>query len=141
MFRPDPAIGDGEFANNSWLQELPKPITRLTWDNAAMVSPGTAQQLSLTSGDYVTLRLAGREVQGGVYIVPGHADNSVTLHLGFGRRLGGSVGTGIGFNTYLLRTSSAPLMAQGLQIEKTGKSYYFASTQQQYTIDVDGASC
>jgi molybdopterin-containing oxidoreductase family iron-sulfur binding subunit len=138
VFRPDPAIGDGEFSNNSWLQELPKPITRLTWDNAAMISPATAQQLGLTTGDYVTLRLAGREMHAGVYMVPGHADNSITLHLGYGRRLGGSVGTGPGFNSYLLRNSSGVGMARGLQIEKTGQKYYFASTQQQYTIDTEG---
>jgi molybdopterin-containing oxidoreductase family iron-sulfur binding subunit len=138
VFRPDPAIGDGEFSNNSWLQELPKPITRLTWDNAVMISPGTAQQLGLTSGDYVMLRLSGREIQAGVFMVPGHADNSVTLHLGYGRSRGGSIGTGPGFNAYLLRTSWGASIASGLQIEKTGKSYYFASTQQQYTIDMDG---
>jgi MoCo/4Fe-4S cofactor protein with predicted Tat translocation signal len=137
VFRPDPAIGDGEFSNNSWLQELPKPVTRLTWDNAALIAPATAQQLGLTSGDYVTLRLSGRELHAGVYMVPGHADNSVTLHLGYGRTLGGSVGTGPGFDSYLLRTSSSMGMARGLQIEKTGKKYYFASTQQQYTIDTD----
>ena len=138
VFRPDPAIGDGEYSNNSWLQELPKPITRLTWDNAVMMSPGTAQQLSVTTGDYVTLTLAGRQVNAGIYIVPGHADNSVTLHLGFGRTRGGSVGTGPGFNSYLLRASSAPWIASGAQIAKTGKKYEFASTQQQYNIEADG---
>jgi MoCo/4Fe-4S cofactor protein with predicted Tat translocation signal len=138
VFRPDPSIGDGEFSNNSWLQELPKPITRLTWDNAVMMSPGTAQQLSLTTGDYVTLTLAGRRIDAGIYLVPGHADNSVTLHLGFGRARGGSVGTGPGFNSYLLRASSAPWIAPGAQIAKTGKKYSFASTQQQYNIDLNG---
>ncbi|HXX19028.1 MAG TPA: TAT-variant-translocated molybdopterin oxidoreductase [Candidatus Acidoferrum sp.] len=138
VFRPDPAIGDGEMANNGWLQELPKPITRITWDNAAMISPVTAQQKNLTSGDYVTLRLAGRQVEAGVFIVPGHAENSITLHLGYGRRRAGGVGTGIGFNAYPLRTSSAPWIARGLQIESTGKKYTFASIQQQYTIDVEG---
>jgi Fe-S-cluster-containing dehydrogenase component len=138
VFRPDPTIGDGEFANSGWLQETPKPITRITWDNAAMVSPVTAQQLGITTGDYVTLRLAGRYMGAGVFIVPGHADNSVTLHLGYGRRRGGNLGTGPGFDAYLLRNSSAPDVALGLQIEKTGKKYYFAATQQQYAIDADG---
>ena len=100
-FRPDPSIGDGEYANNSWLQELAKPITRLTWDNAAMISPGTAQQMGVTTGDYACISLADRQVSGGVFIVPGHADNSVTLHLGFGRTRAGSVGTGPGFDAYL----------------------------------------
>jgi MoCo/4Fe-4S cofactor protein with predicted Tat translocation signal len=138
VFRPDPAVGDGEFANNSWLQELPKPITKLTWDNAAMVSPVTAQKLALATGDYVTLRLAGRSVKAGVFIVPGHADNSVTLHLGYGRRRAGQVGNGTGFNAYFLRTSSALWMARGLQIEKTAEQYSFATTQSQNTIDFEG---
>ena len=135
---PDPSLGDGEFANNGWLQELPKPITRLTWDNAAMVSPATAQAQGLNKGDVVTLQLAGRKVDAGVYIVPGHADNSVTLHLGYGRRRSGKIGTGPGFNAYFLRTVAAPAFAMGLQLTKTGGTYSFASTQQQYTIDLDG---
>jgi len=138
VFRPDPAIGDGEFANNGWLQELPKPITRLTWDNAALLSPATAQELGLQKGDYVKLRLAGREAKAGVFIVPGHADHSVTLHLGYGRSRAGNVGTGPGFDAYLLRDSSALWIARGLSIEKTGDKYEFACTQQQYTIDLDG---
>jgi molybdopterin-containing oxidoreductase family iron-sulfur binding subunit len=138
VFLPDPSIGDGDFANNGWLQELPKPITRLTWDNAALVSPATAQRMGLNKEDYVTLALDGRQLDAGVYIVPGHADYSVTLHLGYGRRRSGKVGTGPGFNAYLLRTSAVPGFASGLQIKKTGQSYSFATTQQQYTIDVDG---
>ena len=138
VFRPDPSVGDGKFANNGWLQELPKPVTRLTWDNAAMISPGTAQQLALTSGDYVKLTRGSQQMEAGVYVVPGHADDSITLHLGYGRRLAGHVGSGTGFNANLLRASDAPWVATGLRIEKTGKSYYFVSTQQQYTIDTEG---
>jgi len=138
VFRSDPSVGDGEFANNGWLQETPRPITRITWDNAAMISPATAEQRSLKSGDYVILRLGGRQVEAGVFIVPGHADNSITLHLGYGRRRSGAVGNGPGFNAYLLRTAPALWIARGVQIEPTGKSYYFASLQQQYTIDVEG---
>ncbi|MFZ3217770.1 MAG: TAT-variant-translocated molybdopterin oxidoreductase [Candidatus Acidiferrales bacterium] len=137
-FRPDPSIFDGRFANNGWLQELPKPNTKLTWDNAAMVSAATAQHLGLADGDYVTLQLAGHETKAGVVIVPGHADNSVTLHLGYGRRRAGSVGTGPGFNANFIRTSTAPWIATGLKIEKTNQKYYFAVTQHQYVIDQDG---
>ena len=137
-FRPDPTIGDGEYANNSWLQETPKPVTRLTWDNAAMISPATAQQMGLVSGDYMTLQLAGREAKAGVFVVPGHADNSVTVHLGYGRSNGGKIGTGPGFNANLLRTSSAPWIALGLQMAKTGTTYDFASVQHQYNIDFEG---
>jgi MoCo/4Fe-4S cofactor protein with predicted Tat translocation signal len=138
VFLPDPAIGNGEFANNGWLQELPKPITRLTWDNAAMISPTTAQVMKYNVGDYVTLSVNGRSVDAGIYVVPGHAENSITLHLGYGRRRAGSVGTGPGFNAYLLRTVSTAGFVSGAQVTKTGKSYSFASTQQQYTIDMDG---
>ena len=137
-FRPDPTIFDGRFANNGWLQELPKPNTKLTWDNAAMLSPATAQHLALADGDYVKLQLAGHETKAGVVIVPGHADNCVTLHLGYGRRRAGNVGTGPGFNANFIRTSAAPWLASGLKIEKTGEKYYFAVTQHQYVIDQEG---
>ena len=138
VFRPDPSTYDGRFANNGWLQELPKPNTRITWDNAAMMSLATARALGLTTGDYVSLQLAGREVKAGVFVVPAHADNSVTLHLGYGRRRAGNTGTGPGFNAYFVRTSSAVSMARGLHIEKTGLKYDFASTQHHYTIDFEG---
>jgi molybdopterin-containing oxidoreductase family iron-sulfur binding subunit len=137
-FRPDPTIFDGRFANNGWLQELPKPITKLTWDNAAMISPATAQKLGLRHGEYVKLNLQGRETKAGIVLVPGHADDSVTLHLGYGRRRAGNVGTGPGFNAYFLRTSGAQSIGKGLRIEKTGQKYYFAVTQHQYIIDQEG---
>jgi MoCo/4Fe-4S cofactor protein with predicted Tat translocation signal len=137
-FRPDPTVLDGRFANNGWLQETPKPITRITWDNAAMMSPVTASQHGLAQDDYVTLRVGGRELKAGIFLTPGHAENSVTLHLGYGRRRAGNVGTGPGFNAYFLRTSASPWIAGGLQIEKTGDKYSFASVQHQYTIDFDG---
>ncbi|HTZ99058.1 MAG TPA: 4Fe-4S dicluster domain-containing protein, partial [Candidatus Aquilonibacter sp.] len=138
VFRPDPTVGDGEYSNNSWLQELPKPVTRITWDNAAMISPTTAQQTGLVTGSYVKLYLNDRYMEAGVFVVPGHADNSVTMHLGYGRRRVGSIGTGPGFDGYLLRYAATPWIARGLRIEKTDKQYSFASMQQQNTIDVDG---
>jgi MoCo/4Fe-4S cofactor protein with predicted Tat translocation signal len=138
VFRPDPTIGDGEYSNNSWLQELPKPVTRITWDNAAMISPTTAQEMGLITGDFVKLHLNDRYMEAGVFVVPGHADNSVTMHLGYGRRRAGSVGTGPGFNGYLLRYAAMPWIARGLKVEKTDKTYYFASMQQQHIIDVEG---
>src|ERR1700723_3887976 len=139
-FRPDPSIFDGRFANNGWLQETPKPNTRLTWDNAAMISPATAQHLSVTTGDYVKLQLSGHETKAGIMIVPGHADNSITLHLGYGRRRAGKVGTGPGFNANFIRTSAAPWATSGLRVEKTAEEYYFAVTQHQYIIDHKGES-
>jgi molybdopterin-containing oxidoreductase family iron-sulfur binding subunit len=138
VFRPDPTIGDGEYSNNSWLQELPKPVTRITWDNAAMISPTTAQQTGLVTGDYIKLHLNDRYMEAGVFVVPGHADNSVTMHLGYGRRRSGSIGTGPGFDGYLLRYAATPWIARGLKIEKTDKQYYFAAMQEQHIIDVEG---
>ena len=82
IFRPDPTVWDGQFANNGWLQELPKPLTKLTWDNAAMLSLATAQRLGVKNGEVVKLRLEGREVQAPVWVMPGHPDESVTVHLG-----------------------------------------------------------
>jgi molybdopterin-containing oxidoreductase family iron-sulfur binding subunit len=138
VFRPDPAIFDGRFANNGWLQELPKPITRLTWDNALMLSPATAQEYGVVTGDYVRIQHDGRETKAGVFIVPGHANDSATVHLGYGRSRAGSVGTGPGFNANSLRTSVNPWIANGLHIQKTGERYSFAVTQHQYTIDQEG---
>ena len=138
VFKPDPTVFDGRFANSGWLQELPKPNTKLTWDNGAMISPQTAQKLGLKDGNYVKLELGGREVKAGIVLVPGHANNSITLHLGYGRSKAGAVGTGPGFNAYLVRASDAPYIANGLRIEKTGEKYYFAVTQHQYAIDHEG---
>jgi MoCo/4Fe-4S cofactor protein with predicted Tat translocation signal len=134
VFRPDPTIGDGRWANSGWLQELPKPFTRLTWDNVALFSPATAQRFGVGQGDMVTFSLGGRQVQSPVWIQPGQADDSVTLHLGYGRERAGQVGTGKGFNTYPLRTSAAPWMAFGLEVRKSGKTYPLASVQHQYII-------
>ena len=80
VFKPDPTIHDGRYANNGWMQELPKPITRLTWGNAAMFSPATASHLGVKNQDVVTLWSDGRTVDAPVWIVPGHADDCVTVH-------------------------------------------------------------
>ncbi len=134
VFRPDPTIWDGQFANNGWLQELPKPLTKLTWDNAAMLSLSTASGLGVKNGDVVRLRLQSREIQAPVWIVPGHADDSVTLHMGYGRRRAGKVGSGIGFNAYAIRSSSAPWFGSGLEIAKTGDTYPLVTTQHHHII-------
>jgi MoCo/4Fe-4S cofactor protein with predicted Tat translocation signal len=135
VFRPDPTIGDGRWANNAWLQELPKPLTKVTWDNAIALSPTTAWRLGLTTGDVANLNIGGLKASGPVWALPGHADNSATVTLGYGRRRAGHVGTGFGLNGYLLRTSAAPSIANGLQIQKTGQNYLFAETQIHHPID------
>jgi molybdopterin-containing oxidoreductase family iron-sulfur binding subunit len=125
-FRPDPAVWDGRFANNSYLQELPKPITTLTWDAAAYVSPNTAGRLGVQEQDLVELRYRGRTAPFPVLIVPGQADDCVTVLLGYGRRQGARR---LGFNAYPLRTSDAPWWDGGLSIRKTGERYRLAMTQ------------
>jgi molybdopterin-containing oxidoreductase family iron-sulfur binding subunit len=133
-FHPDPSIWDGRFANNGWLQELAKPITKLTWDNAALISPALAQSRQLANGDVVELRFRGRSVRAPVWIVPGQAENSVAVYLGYGRTRVGRVGAGTGFNAYSLRTSDAIWFGPGLEVVKTGEHYLLATTQQHHVI-------
>jgi MoCo/4Fe-4S cofactor protein with predicted Tat translocation signal len=128
-FRRDPSIYDGRFANNGWLQELPKPMNKLTWDSALLVSPATAKQLNLETKDLVELELNGKKVKAPVWIQAGHADNSVTVSLGHGRWRSGRAGTGAGFNMYELRYSATPWVANGTVIRNTGAKYLLASTQ------------
>jgi MoCo/4Fe-4S cofactor protein with predicted Tat translocation signal len=148
VFRPDPTIHDGCFANNSWLQELPKPLTKLTWDNAALISPHTAEELGLSYkisqrggehgqvfADMAELEYQGRKLSVPVWIVPGQSDNCVTLHLGYGRRRAGKVGTGAGFNANRLRTSNAPWFGHGLFVRKTGARYSIACTQFHHNME------
>ncbi|HVX65398.1 MAG TPA: TAT-variant-translocated molybdopterin oxidoreductase, partial [Bryobacteraceae bacterium] len=95
-FYPSSATWDGRFANNGWLQEAPDPITKLTWDNAALMSPATARKLGAANGDLVSVHTAGGEIELPVWIQPGHADNAVSVALGYGRARVGRVGTGVG---------------------------------------------
>jgi molybdopterin-containing oxidoreductase family iron-sulfur binding subunit len=130
VFRPDPTIWDGRFANNGWLQELPKPITQLTWDNTAQVSPATAAALGVENEDVVLLELDGRKVRAPIWIVPGQADHTVVVHLGYGRTKGGRLAEGAGFNAYLLRTTKALWSASGLKVTKTGDKQKLSCTQE-----------
>jgi molybdopterin-containing oxidoreductase family iron-sulfur binding subunit len=133
--RRDPTIYDGQFSNNGWLQELPKPMTKLTWDNAVLIGPKMAERLGIKTEDVVELEMNGKKVTGPVWIQAGHPDNSVTVTLGYGRRRAGRVGTAQGFDAYALRTTSAPWIATGLQIRKTGETYKLASTQGYQSMD------
>ncbi|MGI8891652.1 MAG: TAT-variant-translocated molybdopterin oxidoreductase [Chthoniobacterales bacterium] len=135
VFRADPAVLDGCYANNAWLQELPKPFSKITWDNAALVSPALAQREKLENGDYIELRFRGRKLNAPIWILPGQAGNSVTLHLGYGRQRAGRIGTNKGYNAYALRTSDALWQATGLTIRKTGRQLKFATTQNHFTIE------
>jgi len=142
VFRTDPAVFDGQFANNGWLQELPRPLTKLTWDNAALLSQTTAEKLKVTYRfgshggehgeayvDKITLEVAGRKLTLPIWIVPGHADDSITVHLGQGRQRGGKVCKGVGFNVYQLRTSEHPWMASGIKVSQAKGEHLLACTQ------------
>jgi molybdopterin-containing oxidoreductase family iron-sulfur binding subunit len=135
LFRPDPTIWDGSYANNGWLQELAKPLTKLTWDNVAQMSPATAEKLGVSTEDVVELTGAGRRVEAPVWVMPGHADGCVTVHLGFGRTRGGRIADGVGFNAYALRESHALWAAPGLEVRKTLKRHSLATTQHHHSME------
>jgi MoCo/4Fe-4S cofactor protein with predicted Tat translocation signal len=148
IFRPDPCVYDGRFANNGWLQELPKPVTKLTWDNAALVSPATAEKLALThkvaarGGEHgqiisnvIDIALSNSKVTAAAWIVPGQADGVVVLPLGYGRTRAGYTGTNKGFNAYVVRASNALWAAPGGKISKTGDDYPLACTQYHFNME------
>src|ERR1700730_13427235 len=148
IFRPDPSVYDGRFANNGWLQELPKPLTKLTWDNAAMVSPKTAESLGLSQkvgarggehgkilADVIDISLSGSKVTDAAWILPGQADGVVVLPLGYGRKRAGYTGSKKGFNAYAVRSSYAMWAATGGSIRKTGDDYPMACTQYHFNME------
>ena len=145
VFRIDPSIYDGRFANNGWLQELAKPLTKLTWDNAALVSPNTARQLGLdnTIGwkggninvDNISVDYRGQSLTCPTWIMPGQPDNVVTIHLGYGRNRAGRVGNGRGFNAYTIRSSDSPWLSSGVRIAKAGGRFQLAVTQLHFNME------
>jgi molybdopterin-containing oxidoreductase family iron-sulfur binding subunit len=135
LFQPDPSIWDGRFANNAWLQELPKPLTKLTWDNAALISPGTAEKLGLSNEELVELQIKEFKVPAPVWILPGQPADTVAVHLGYGRAGTGSVLEGAGFNANRIRTSEAFWFGSGLKIQKLGEHYPLATTQHHHSME------
>jgi molybdopterin-containing oxidoreductase family iron-sulfur binding subunit len=135
VFEPDDTIWDGRFTNNAWLQELPKPLTKLTWDNAALINPATAARMGVTDNDLVEISLGGRSVQAAVSQQPGEPDDVVVISLGYGRTTGGSVLEGTGFNAYAIRTSTAPWFDMNPQIKKTGGTYALAPTHEHWSME------
>jgi molybdopterin-containing oxidoreductase family iron-sulfur binding subunit len=135
MFRPDPSIYDGRFANNGWLQELPKQITRITWENVALMSVQTMKDQGLNDGDMVAPTIAGNSITLPAWTLPGHPDNAVTVHLGYGRTKAGRVGDGIGANANVLRSTAGLWFARGVQIAKTGEWHKVASTQEHWSME------
>jgi molybdopterin-containing oxidoreductase family iron-sulfur binding subunit len=134
-FRADYSVWDGRFAQNGWLQELPDPMTKLVWDNAALLSPRTAQTLGLETGDLVRLGAGGREITIAACVTPGLADNTLVLPLGYGRTRAGRIGQGVGVNTYALRAGNAMQAVSGAKLAKTGERTTLVRTQDHQAME------
>jgi len=145
VFRPDSTIFDGRYANNGWLQEMPKPISTLTWDNAALVSQATAKKLKLHAvlqfegaqydADVIHIEVDGLSVNAPIWIAPGQPDDTITLYLGYGREQAGHVGNGLGFNAGRIRTTKNYWFATGAKVTKKDQTYPLAATQVQFTME------
>jgi len=134
VFVPDPSMHDGRFANNGWLQELPRPFTKLTWDNAAQLGPATAQRLGVDTGDVLRIRRGQQHVDAPVWVLAGHAEGAITLPLGYGRRSAGRVGSGVGFDAFQVHPAAGATAP--VQVERLGRRHAFAVTQ--HTIGQHG---
>jgi molybdopterin-containing oxidoreductase family iron-sulfur binding subunit len=148
VFRPDPTILDGRYANNAWLQELPKPVFKVTWDNVALVSVRTAQRLGIaltsagstnssgnTDKDVIEITIQDRAIRMPVWVMPGTADDVIVVHFGYGRLKAGRVGTDVGHNAYGLRASQAPWFESGASVALTGERYPIAATQNHFMME------
>ena len=129
VFLPSPSLHDGRFANDGWLQELPDPLTKLTWDNPALVSPKTAETLGLASQDVIRVDSSGRSLELPVSILPGMADGVVALTVGYGRSHAGRIGSGVGFDAFTIRSSKAPGFDSGVKLTKLARTYPLSATQ------------
>jgi molybdopterin-containing oxidoreductase family iron-sulfur binding subunit len=130
LFRPDEVHWDGRYADNPWLLEMPRPLTRLTWDNAALVAPDTAKRLGLATHDVVEVEVGDAKVQAPVFVLPGQAADCITLPLGWGRAAGG-LGKDAGFDAYRLRRADTAWLGEIASLRKTGTTYRLATTQGQ----------
>ena len=137
---PDARVFDGRFANNGWLQELPDAITKITWDNALMISPATARDIGVSDSEVALVEVRGASLELPVYILPGMARNCAAAALGYGRTAAGQIGNGVGVDTYRLRTTAAPHILSGVTISGTGRRYDLATTQDHFAIDTIGFS-
>lgn len=134
VFQPDPTVWDGQFANVGWLQELPKTLTTVTWSNVIAVSPALAERLSAANGDHVEVMVGARHVDGPLWIMPGQADNTVALYLGYGRTRAGRVGDNLGYDAYQVRPAAEPWLAQG-SLRKLESREDLAVTQLHHRLD------
>jgi len=134
-FYADTKVFDGRFANSPWMQELPDPMTKLVWDNVALMSPRTARDLGVKSEDLVHVEADGRELTIPAFLLPGHADYSISIAVGYGRTHAGRVGDGVGVNAYTLRSSRSPAAVTGGSLAATGETYRLATTQNHDTME------
>jgi molybdopterin-containing oxidoreductase family iron-sulfur binding subunit len=135
VFLASPSLHDGRYANDGWLQELPDPLTKLTWDNPLLVSPKTAADLKLANEDVVRVEYSGRSLEIPVWLLPGMADNVVALTLGYGRTNAGRIGSGVGFDAYKVRTSKAPGFDGGVTVSKVARSFPLSATQEHGSME------
>ena len=135
VFLSSPWLHDGRFANDGWLQELPDPLTKLTWDNPALVSPKTAETLGLAGEDLVRVEYAGRSLELPIWILPGMADGVVAVTVGYGRQRAGRIGNGVGFDTFPLRASQALAFDSGVRLTKVGRTYALSATQEHGSME------
>jgi molybdopterin-containing oxidoreductase family iron-sulfur binding subunit len=147
VFHRDSKMDDGRHNNNGWLQEMPDPVTKLTWDNAILVSPKTAREMNLAPKDQkqdqtqrfydqvVEIQLGGRTVTGTIWVQPGMADYTVGLALGYGREKTGRIGRNSGYNAYKARTSDAMYYASGATLKKTGRTFQLSTTQSHWNME------
>ncbi len=138
LFAQDASVYDGRFANNGWLQEMPDPMTKIAWDNVATLSPATAAEVGVRDESLVKIDYEGRSIVMPVYVLPGMADGTVVVGLGYGRTHAGRVGDGVGVDTYVLRGASSPWGGPGAKLEATGATYPLACTQDFHAIDTGG---
>ncbi len=134
-FYASPGPYDGRYANNAWMQEAPHPLTKVVWDNVALISKKTAAALALVDGDLVKLSKDGRSIETPVQIQPGHADDSISLFLGYGRAACGRVGQGVGHRVEALRTTTSFFSASGVELKKTGETYEIVTTQEHHRME------
>ncbi len=135
VFAVDAKMYDGRHANNAWLQELPDPVTKICWDNAALLSPKTAEELGIRGGDLVRIAKGDRTLEIAAWVLPGHADNSVTLSLGWGRTKAGRVGNGHGFSVSALRAADALWFEDGFTVTAVGSRYALSQTQDHHRME------
>jgi molybdopterin-containing oxidoreductase family iron-sulfur binding subunit len=137
VFNASSSVYDGRFANNGWLQEIPKPVTSLTWDNAALISIKVAKKLNIKNGQMIEIKIDNKSIKLPAWITPGQNQKSISLELGYGREFEGRLGNGVGFNVYPLRMSSNPSYSLNASISVLDETYPLASTQDHHGLEED----